>query len=66
MDVLGNENLQHIYSHECSFYPEECCGVVFADCSVHLGNNIQNELNRRNPEVYQRRAANGRRTTILA
>jgi adenylyltransferase/sulfurtransferase len=59
MDVLCNESLQQIYSHACSAYPEECCGFVYADGSVYLGTNIQNELNRRNPELYQRSAVNG-------
>jgi proteasome lid subunit RPN8/RPN11 len=59
MNILCNESLQNIYSHACNSYPEECCGFVFADGSVHLGSNIQNELNRRNPEIYQRSATNG-------
>lgn len=32
---------------------------MFADGSIHRGENIQNELHGRNPNIYQRSAANG-------
>ena len=51
--------LQSLYGHASATYPEECCGFVFADGSVHFGENIQNELHQRNPSVYRRTAANG-------
>jgi proteasome lid subunit RPN8/RPN11 len=57
--MISDSALQSLYSHACTSYPEECCGFVFANGSVHLGSNIQNELHQRNPEVYQRTAANG-------
>lgn len=59
MDGLGTKTLEQIYRHASSTYPDECCGLVFKDGSVHIGQNIQNELHRRNPEVYQRTAAQG-------
>jgi len=59
MTVLSPTALEQIYAHADRSYPEECCGFVFADGSVHLGSNIQNELHRKNPEMYSRSAANG-------
>jgi len=59
MKVLSPSALEQIYAHADRSYPEECCGFVFADGSVYLGSNIQNELHRKNPEMYSRSAANG-------
>ncbi|MFM0170771.1 M67 family metallopeptidase [Paraburkholderia sediminicola] len=59
MDTLNHENLQRIYLHAGSTYPEECCGFVFADGTVHCGVNIQSELNRRQPDIHTRTATNG-------
>lgn len=59
MDALCTNALEQIYRHASSTYPEECCGFIFSDGSVHHGENIQNELHRRNPEIYQRSAAEG-------
>lgn len=59
MDGLFPQALEHIYQHASSTYPEECCGFVMADGGVFQGENIQNELHRRNPKVYQRDASNG-------
>jgi adenylyltransferase/sulfurtransferase len=59
MKVLSTSALEQIYAHADRSYPEECCGFVFADGSVYLGSNIQNELHRKNPEMYSRSAANG-------
>lgn len=59
MHVLRHSALEQIYAHASRTYPEECCGFVFADASVYLGNNIQNELHRKNPQTYPRSAANG-------
>ena len=59
MDVLRPSALEQIYAHASRSYPEECCGFIFADGSVYLGSNIQNELHRKNPEMYPRSAANG-------
>lgn len=47
MDTLNHKNLQRIYTHACSTYP------------VHHGVNIQSELNRRQPDIHARTAANG-------
>lgn len=58
-DVLTTEALRAIYRHAADTYPEECCGFVFANAHVHCGENIQNQLNERNPEIYRRSAANG-------
>ena len=59
MSVLSKSSLDRIYAHAIRSYPLECCGFVFADGTVHLGANIQDELNRSNPESYKRNAANG-------
>ena len=59
MDILGKEVLERIYRHGADAYPEECCGFVFADGTVHAGTNIQSELNARNPQVYQRDSTTG-------
>lgn len=59
MTLLNDDNLRCIYEHAANTYPEECCGFVFADGSVHRGENIQNELNELNPSVYRRSASNG-------
>jgi molybdopterin/thiamine biosynthesis adenylyltransferase/rhodanese-related sulfurtransferase/proteasome lid subunit RPN8/RPN11 len=59
MKVLSPSALKQIYAHADRSYPEECCGFVFADGSVYLGSNIQNELHSKNPEMYSRSAANG-------
>lgn len=59
MNALTPSALDQIYAHASRTYPEECCGFVFADGSVYLGSNIQNELHRKNPEMYPRSAANG-------
>ncbi|MBK5412227.1 molybdopterin-synthase adenylyltransferase MoeB [Pseudomonas sp. TH34] len=59
MKVLSPTALEQVYAHADRSYPEECCGFVFADGTVHLGSNIQNELHRKNPEMYSRSAANG-------
>lgn len=58
-DPIDRKALQAIYRHAAIVYPEECCGFVFADAGVHFGENIQNTLNQRSPEVYRRSAANG-------
>lgn len=59
MVVLTDDTLRCIYAHAASTYPEECCGFVFSDGSVHQGVNIQNELNELSPGVYRRSATNG-------
>lgn len=59
MDFLNKENLERIYRHASHAYPEECCGFVFANGGVHEGMNIQNELNARDPDIYQRTASTG-------
>src|SRR5690606_12982229 len=59
MDVLDKEVLEAIYRHGAETYPEECCGFVFANGTVHLGTNIQSELNARDPQRYQRDSATG-------
>lgn len=58
-DVLTELVIQQIYSHAEAVYPEECCGFVFANGTVHLGTNIQDQLHERQPEIYRRTAANG-------
>lgn len=59
MKVLSPSALEQIYAHADRSYPEECCGFVFADGSVYLGSNIQNDLHSKNPDMYSRSAANG-------
>jgi len=58
-DVLTEPVIQQLFCHAEATYPNECCGLVFADATVHLGTNIQDQLHRNQPEVFQRTAANG-------
>lgn len=57
--VLMIAVLQKIYGHAEAEYPNECCGLVFADATVHRGTNIQDSLHRNSPMVFRRIAANG-------
>lgn len=57
--MINHDNLQRIFHHASRTYPEECCGFVFADGTVHYAVNIQNELNRRRPDIHTRTGANG-------
>ncbi len=59
MEVFTRENLGQIYTHACQTYPEECCGFVYADGTIHIGTNIQNELNQKYPDTYKRIGTNG-------
>lgn len=58
-DILAADALNIIYQHAIDVYPEECCGFVLSDATVHLGTNIQDLLNQRRPDIYRRTAANG-------
>ncbi|MBB4862567.1 adenylyltransferase/sulfurtransferase [Pseudomonas nitritireducens] len=57
--VLTAAVLQEIFSHAETHYPGECCGLVFADATVHRASNIQDALHRQQPEVFRRTAGNG-------
>lgn len=59
MSLLCKSSLDQIYAHAVRSYPLECCGFIFSDGTVHLGANIQGELNRSNPECYKRNSTNG-------
>lgn len=59
MKCLNSDTILQIYEHALSIYPEECCGFIFSDGSVHRGTNIQNKLNEMTPGVYRRSASNG-------
>lgn len=59
IEMLHREVIETIYRHAEATYPEECCGFIFADSNVHCGKNIQNQLNRLAPGVYQRSASSG-------
>lgn len=53
---LNRQNIQTVFSHASECYPEEACGFVYLDGSVHAGSNIQNSLHCSDPERYQRDA----------
>lgn len=59
MDVLSPDNLKAMFEHGARHYPEECCGMVFSDGTVHRATNIQHQLHERSPEVYNRNAETG-------
>lgn len=59
LHVLSASLLQRIYRHACNRYPDECCGFAFADGEYIEGCNIQNDLHRHDPLIYQRTAADG-------
>ena len=53
---LTDEILKILSRHAMEIYPEECCGFVLADGSVHTGTNIQGILNKSQPARYSRDA----------
>jgi proteasome lid subunit RPN8/RPN11 len=56
---LFAKTLEEISHHARETYPEECCGVVFADGSLEYArrlNNIQNKLHALDPVTYPRTA----------
>jgi adenylyltransferase/sulfurtransferase len=59
MDVLSKKNMKAMFRHGARYYPQECCGVVFSDGTVHRAENIQQRLHERSPEIYSRNAATG-------
>lgn len=59
MDVLSPGNLKTMFEHGARQYPEECCGMVFSDGTVHQAVNIQQRLHDQNPDVYTRGADMG-------
>ena len=60
--ILRREDLQKIYEHAQSEYPEECCGIVIgskddsAADEVCTCTNIQNKLHQENPKEFPRDA----------
>jgi len=59
MIKLSPATLLEAYSHAEMCYPEECCGLIFANGHYHRGDNIQNALHKAHPEIYARDAKNG-------
>nr|WP_245801126.1 hypothetical protein [Pollutimonas bauzanensis] len=59
MILLKPESLTIIFAHAWQYYPEECCGFVYANGLAHCGTNIQNTLHAHNPETYGRDARIG-------
>jgi adenylyltransferase/sulfurtransferase len=58
--LLINDNiLVALTKHAISTYPEECCGFIYQNGTVHTGENIQDELNRAEPERYNRSTVRG-------
>jgi proteasome lid subunit RPN8/RPN11 len=56
---LNKDAVEEIYNHALSEYPDECCGIVTGNCTnqtVHLCENIQNELHAQDPVRYPRDA----------
>ncbi len=55
-----NKNvIEKIYQHALQTYPYECCGIVTGEKNnqtVHLCENIQNQLHAKDPERYPRDA----------
>lgn len=51
--------LRQIYRHAGSAYPQECCGFVYRDGTVHQARNMQDELHRLDPQRFARTSASG-------
>ncbi len=58
-EVLSPDTLKAMFKHAERCYPEECCGFVLANSTIHCGSNIQSELNRANPDRFIRDSATG-------
>lgn len=54
--LLNRQSLQTLYTHASERYPEEACGFIHANGSVHKGTNIQSMLYRTDPQRYKRDA----------
>ncbi len=54
--LLNRQSLQTLYAHASERYPEEACGFIYANGSVHTGTNIQSMLYRTDPQRYKRDA----------
>ena len=59
MKFISPEILKVVYEHGVKCYPNEACGFILADGSITKALNIQDELNKKNPEIYPRNSANG-------
>ncbi len=59
MQSISQATIQSVYKHSEHTYPEECCGLIFVNGSVHPASNIQNELHAADPIVYPRDATCG-------
>jgi proteasome lid subunit RPN8/RPN11 len=59
MQTISQATLKSVYGHGESAYPEECCGLIFVDGTVHRACNIQNELHAQDPAAYPRDASRG-------
>ncbi|WP_281648630.1 Mov34/MPN/PAD-1 family protein [Parendozoicomonas sp. Alg238-R29] len=55
----SEETIRSIYYHCNSVYPEEACGFIFSNGTVHMGKNIQNQLHKQKPDIYTRTAKTG-------
>jgi len=54
--LVDRQNLQTVFTHASERYPEEACGFIFSDGTVHAGTNIQSGLHRSDPARYTRDA----------
>lgn len=59
MQSISQAAIQLAFKHSEHTYPEECCGLIFADGSVHQACNIQNELHAADPISHPRDATRG-------
>lgn len=58
-DVLNCSNIKLMFDDGAMSYPNECCGMVFSDGTVHSAENIQQKLHEESPGIYSRSAATG-------
>lgn len=57
--MIKKNVIEKIYQHALETYPDECCGIVTGDRhnqTVHICENIQNQLHAEDPERYPRDA----------
>lgn len=48
-----------VYRHATETYPDECCGLIFADGSLRRGRNIQDALHTADPIAFPRDGRRG-------
>lgn len=59
MTFISAEILKILYEHGVDCYPKEACGFISLNGNITKALNIQDELNKKDPNIYPRNAENG-------